>query len=186
MIYFTSDTHFGDPRLNLYGRDFIATTSDEIDELIINNWNSIVTEKDTVFVIGDFCYDQNKISLADRLIGKKYFIKGNYDDKISNDILNQYFDKVYDGGIILNDPIIAEKVYINHYPVNGKDDIFNIVGHIHGTWKVQRNMINVGTDAWHFYPVSAERIKFQINGIRNHYDQNVFAGELECNLKYKK
>jgi len=40
-----------------------------------------------------------------------------------------------------------EEVYIDHYPTNGKSDIFNVVGHIHGTWKVQRNMVNVGVDA---------------------------------------
>ena len=55
----------------------------------------------------------------------------------------------------------------------------NIVAHIHGTWKVKRNMINVGVDAWHFTPVSEDMIKFQINGIRNYYDENVFMDEIK-------
>jgi len=38
---------------------------------------------------------------------------------------------------------------------------------------------------WHFQPVSDEMILWQMNGIRKFYDQNVFAGELDCNLKYK-
>jgi len=59
--------------------------------------------------------------------------------------------------------------------------MFNICGHIHGLWKVQRNMINVGVDAWHFIPVSEEQIIFYMNGIKKHYDANVFAGELEPN-----
>ena len=31
-------------------------------------------------------------------------------------------------------------------------------------------------------PISEDMIKFQINGIRNYYDQNVFAGELLSNI----
>jgi hypothetical protein len=47
-------------------------------------------------------------------------------------------------------------------------------------------MVNVGVDAWHFTPVSEDLIKFQMGGIRNHYDQNVFAGELISNIKNRK
>lgn len=53
----------------------------------------------------------------------------------------------------------------------------------HGTWKVKRNIINVGVDAWHFIPVSEDLIKFQINGIRNHYDENVFMDEIKISDK---
>lgn len=76
-----------------------------------------------------------------------------------------------------------EEMYLNHYPENGKCEVFNIVGHVHDFWKVQRNMLNVSTDSWHFTPITEEKVAFQINGIRKFYDINVFAGELEANLK---
>ena len=182
MIYFTSDLHLGDERLNLYGRDLIANNSTEIDELIIENWNKLVSEKDTVYVLGDVCYNSDKAHLISFMRGRKILIKGNYDEQLTNEEWSRYFDVIYDKGLFLK-ITSNETVYLNHYPTNGKSDCFNIVGHIHGTWKVQRNMVNVGVDANHFYPVSLDRIKFQINGIRNHYDENVFAGTLKCNQK---
>lgn len=181
MKYFTSDLHLGDPRLNLYGRDLIANDSNEINELIINNWNEIIQEDDIVYMLGDICYDANVIDKLNHLKGYKILIKGNYDDKIQPSILNKYFDEIHDELLIT---LETENIYLNHYPTNAKLNIFNIVGHIHGTWKVQRNMINVGVDAWHFKPVSEEMILWQINGIRKYYDENVFAGELWSNLFY--
>jgi calcineurin-like phosphoesterase family protein len=181
--WFTSDLHFGDPRLNLYSRELVADSSDKIDELIIENFNKMVGEKDTVYFLGDIAYTPEKIALIDRLNGTKILIKGNYDDKISDEILLKYFESVQDELIVIID---TEKIFLTHYPTKCIGEMFNICGHIHGTWKVQRNSINVGVDAWHLCPVSEDNIKFQINGIQNHYDANVFAGELESNLKHKK
>lgn len=183
MIWFTSDLHFGDERLNLYSRDLIAKNSYEIDTLIVNNWNSLVDNNDTVYMLGDICYDISKLNILTQLNGKKILIKGNYDEQIPDEAWLEYVTEICDDKIIR---IGDEQVYLNHYPTNGKSSMFNIVGHIHGTWKVQRNMINVGVDAWHFYPLSMERIKFKMNGIRKFYDANVFAGELECNTDYIK
>jgi hypothetical protein len=44
--------------------------------------------------------------------------------------------------------------------------------------------VNVGTDAWHFKPISMDLVLFSINGINKFYDDNVFAGEIIANLKY--
>lgn len=188
--FFTSDIHFDDERLNLFGRDIVFKTSKEFDNQIIENWNKTVEKDDLVYFLGDASLSKKGLENFSKLNGRKIIIKGNYDEKdtakyeVSDEELSKYFDKVLKSGFI---KINGEKIYLNHYPTNGKADCFNIVGHIHGTWKVQRNMINVGIDAWHFFPVSEDQIKFQINGIRNHYDENVFAGELKCNtdIDYK-
>lgn len=188
MRYFISDTHLDDNRLNLYGRDLVFKTSEEFDNAIIKLWNEIINPTDTVYHLGDVAMSRKGLDKVKLLNGRKYLIKGNYDETetskydVSDELLLEYFDHVASSGHIT---INNEKVYLNHYPVNGKANYFNIVGHIHGLWKVQRNMINVGCDAWHFQPISEEMIKFHMNGIRNYYDQNVYAGELPCNLKYK-
>ena len=187
--FFTSDPHFDDPRLNLFGRDILFDTARQVDNHIIKRWNKTVSQEDEVFVLGDAALSKKGLQKFSRLNGKKILIKGNYDEpetakyKVSGKLLRKYFDFVVDTGeieITLIDGT-KETVFLNHFPTLCKKDMFNITGHIHGLWKVQRNMINVGLDAWHFTPVSEERIAFQINGIRNHYDQNVFAGELYAN-----
>lgn len=186
--FFTSDIHFDDNRLNLFGREVCFKTSEEFDKQIIKNWNEVVGENDKVYYLGDVALSLKGLENIKKCNGIKILVKGNYDEKesakyeISDDILLKYFNKVYKSGFIKID---GERIYLNHFPNKGKKDCFNIVGHIHEKWKVQRNMINVGIDAWHFYPVSEEQIKFTINAIRNHFDNNVFAGELKCNTDFK-
>ncbi|MCK9575773.1 MAG: hypothetical protein WC979_01945 [Candidatus Pacearchaeota archaeon] len=186
MIYFTSDTHFGDDRLNLYGRDLVCKTSEEMDNLIIDNWNSIVTDDDTVYHLGDVAMNEESLKQVLKLNGKKILIKGNYDDKIADEVLLQYFSAVHKNLVVEHGAksIPQKLLFLNHYPTKADDMMFNIVGHIHGLWKVQRNTINVGCDAWHFKPISMDLVLFSINGINKFYDQNVFAGEIIANLKY--
>jgi len=188
-VWFISDTHFDDDRLNLYGRDLIFNNKNEVDDFIIKQWNKNVKKTDLVIHVGDVALSLEGLKKVKKLNGIKWLVKGNYDEKetakfnISDKILLKYFDSVFkELTIKIND----EEIFINHYPTNGKIDKFNIVGHIHGTWKVQRNMINVGCDAWHFTPISLDLIKFQINGIRKYYDENVFAGELSNNFNNQK
>lgn len=191
--FFVSDLHFQDERLNLYARDLMFKDSNEVDEYIIKIWNKTINAEDLVIVVGDISMTRDGLDTLKRLNGEKWLVKGNYDIsvenggtakyEISDEILSKYFTKVVDD---LEMEIGGETVYINHFPTNAVTNHFNIVGHIHGTWKVQRNMINVGVDAWHFTPVSEDLIKFQMNGIRVHYDQNVYAGELKTNLLHRK
>ena len=179
MKWFTSDLHIGDLRLNLYGRDLIASNSDEIDALILNNYNKLVSDDDVVYFLGDIVYDQSKLDFLSKFKGIKILILGNYDEKIPKDLLNKYFDFVY------NDLTINVQdldLYLNHYPEKCSEKLFNLTGHIHGNWRVQRNMINVGVDAWHLCPLSEDNILFLKNAIEKYYDINVFAGELKQNL----
>jgi calcineurin-like phosphoesterase family protein len=191
--FFTSDIHFQDDRLNLYGRDLMFKNSQEVDEYVIDMWNKTIDKKDLVILVGDVSMTKEGLDNLDKLNGEKWLVKGNYDIsvedggtakyEISDKILSKYFTKIVDD---LELEIGGEIVYINHFPTNARSNSFNITGHIHGTWKVQRNMVNVGVDAWHFVPVSEDLIKFQMNGIRVHYDQNVYAGELKANIENRK
>ena len=81
-MFFTSDTHFNHTNIIQYcQRPFKST--DEMNEAMIDNWNSIVGEDDTVFHLGDFCLggaaEWNKI--LNRLNGRIYLILGNHDLK---------------------------------------------------------------------------------------------------------
>jgi calcineurin-like phosphoesterase family protein len=190
--FFISDTHFQDDRLNLYGRDLLFKNAEDVDDFIIKKWNEVVSKDDLVIHCGDVSLNKKGLDILKKLNGELWLVRGNYDKsindggtakyEINNNILSKYFTKIFDE---IEIDLDGEKIYINHFPTNCKPNMMNITGHIHGTWKVQRNMINVGVDAWHFVPVSDDLIKFQINGIRNHYDQNVFAGELISNIKNK-
>lgn len=142
--FFTSDLHFDDDRLNLYGRDLMFKNSKEVDEYIIKKWNENITDDDLVIVVGDISVTKKGLDNLKKLNGEKWLVKGNYDKsvddggtgkyKISDEILSEYFTKIVDE---LEIKIDDEKIYINHFPTNRKPQMMNIVGHIHGTWNME-------------------------------------------------
>ena len=82
MIYFISDTHFYHSNIIKYcDRPFKDTN--EMNETIINNWNSIVKNNDTIYHLGDFCLSTNDEikSIFNKLNGNKILIRGNHDRK---------------------------------------------------------------------------------------------------------
>jgi calcineurin-like phosphoesterase family protein len=176
--FFSSDHHFDDDRFNLFYRPF--KTVQEQEDYLVERWNSVVGPDDEVYHIGDFATTDRGLEVVSRLNGTIHLIMGNYDDPRPLDRLNELFFSVKNSCMLTLTN--GRKVILNHYPSRASRYEFNIVGHIHGLWKVQRNMINVSCDAWHFTPVSEDQIIFSMNAIEKFYDDNVFAGELDCNL----
>ncbi len=182
MRYFTSDTHFHDERLNLFGRDFLFSNSKEVDEYIIKRWNEKVKPEDLVYHLGDVSVTKEGYKILNQLNGIKILISGNYDLKYDRNFLEQYFVEVLNYNII---EIKGNPYYLNHYPEKCQcNEMFNIVGHVHALWQVQRKMINVSSDAWHFSLLSENDIIVYRNKIEL-LDINVFAGELTVNSNFK-
>jgi len=180
MIYFTSDWHLGEKRLgnitlggfNPFFRPFKTTA--EQDQAIIQNLNEEVGEKDTLYHLGDVLMTEGSFRWLEQIkCDNKILILGNHDLEFK-DKLGNYFD-IKEEGFFNTD---KSKFYLNHYPSRSISGRFNIVGHIHGLWKVKRNMVNVSVDAWNFLPVSLPEILFVKNAIdKGFYDENVFWGE---------
>ena len=170
--FYTSDWHLNEKRIfdfNPFFRPFKSV--EEQNQVIINNCNSIVGEGDTLYHIGDVAMDEEGVMMMDKIKCKRrILIIGNYDeDKLP--ILSQYFDELLTE---LNIAINSRSYYVNHYPVNSDPERMNLVGHIHGLWKVQPNMINVSCDAWNYEPLDEKRINFVTTAIEKYYDKNVF------------
>src|SRR4051812_10369927 len=80
MIYFTSDTHFGDPRvLRIDKRPFKTMTAH--DEALIRFWNEVVQADDEVWHFGDFARGgpTRVTELLSILNGRKHLVVGNND-----------------------------------------------------------------------------------------------------------
>lgn len=84
QTWITSDLHFNHKNILAYeaeSRPF--ETVEQMNEVLITNWNSVVCPEDTVYVLGDFFMGQlDKITeIYHRLNGKVILIRGNHDTK---------------------------------------------------------------------------------------------------------
>lgn len=114
-VFFTSDTHFGHSNIIKYcQRPF--NSAEHMDEVLISNWNEVVSPQDIVFHLGDFCFGSDKewIKILQRLNGTKYLILGNHDlKKIANS--NQIKDYFADINMQMRVVVDKQKMLLNHY-----------------------------------------------------------------------
>lgn len=80
--FIIGDNHFYDSNIINYCRDFASVL--EMNEYMVENWNSVVENNDTIFVLGDFfdfsnCTETQAIEILNRLNGRKILIVGNHD-----------------------------------------------------------------------------------------------------------
>ena len=158
--YFISDMHFGHENIiHLCKRPF--TTVKEMDEAIINNWNSVVKKEDTVFVLGDVSFYPKEITkqIITSLKGRKLLVKGNHDEK-GNDWYSECgFSSVYDLPVLYNDFFL-----LSHKPLEWLDKegvMGNFHGHIHNDHRylhVTPRSFNVSVEQIGYKPIAFEEI----------------------------
>lgn len=132
---FTSDLHLNHSNIIKYcNRPY--DNIDEMNESIINNWNSVANENSTIVVLGDilFCNGSTRdsVSLLNELNGDIILVLGNHDYRNI-----KYLEKSNRFRIITNflrAKIGDWKVLCNHYPLlcyERKDTTLNLFGHVH-------------------------------------------------------
>lgn len=158
-----SDNHFSHANIITYtNRPFKDV--EEMDNVMLENWNKTVGKNDLVYFLGDLTFDIKKI--VPKLNGKKIFIKGNHDFRKK---LNPY-------GVIFNEfyvPINNELVLMIHDPGNipKKWEGWVIHGHVHNHFpeefpKINRRLkrINVCVEYWNYTPIDFKEIENIIKG----------------------
>ncbi len=164
MIYFTSDTHFGHNKL--IEQDFRNFKNvEEMDRILISNWNKTVNKNDEIYILGDFTLkkDEDYISnILDKLNGKKYLIKGNHDYFIKNKDLANKFIWVKDYYELKHN---KKKFILSHYPFeewNGSrtNSSYHLHGHTHSLININNSIkkYDVGVDCNNYTPISIEEI----------------------------
>lgn len=144
---------------------------------IINNWNSIIKDTDTVFILGDigFCGYEKLKPLVSQLKGKKYLIQGNHDsDKIAMKLVsdNIIYGFSKQALIYINDRVI----HLSHFPfLCIPDEQYQLFGHVHLSQNknygndfnrcsyLLPNQYEVGVDFNNYTPISGEKVLEKIN-----------------------
>lgn len=179
-IYFTADWHFGDDRMQILGRPF--STADECAEHMVAAANSRLKENDLLVVNGDVAMTEADLKWVSKIAGRKVLIIGNKDTFGDDAYEAAGFYAVYQEGAFVE--IDGQDYYVTHYPTRADADYFNLTGHIHHSWRVQKNMLNVGVDANHFLPLSEEDVKFAVTAVTRFYDRDVWVGDSYANTAH--
>jgi len=142
-VFFTSDTHFNHAKIIEYcNRPF--SDVEDMNEVMIANWNRVVQPDDHVFHLGDFAMGgvEEWNSILDRLKGKIHLILGNHDLRTVGSDCPKGFEDVCMQKIIM---IGKHQIILNHYPLlcySGADKkTWQLFGHVH------TNKNNIGSDA---------------------------------------
>lgn len=136
MIYYIADTHFGHANIiKMDKRPFENT--EEMEEALVENWNTVVKSGDIVYILGDFCWGKKDdwICILDRLKGQKALIQGNHDLKGYPPELSKKFVGIYDYKEVKYDGCT---VILSHYPImcyrhSNDPKTYMLHGHVHST-----------------------------------------------------
>lgn len=95
MIYFSSDGHFFHQNVIRFdNRPF--TNVDEMNEMLIQNWNGVVRHDDEIYYLGDFSFgNENETGrVLSRLNGRKFLILGNHDKPKLMNVFKKHFEMI--------------------------------------------------------------------------------------------
>ena len=140
-IWISSDAHFCHDRDFIYGpRGFESVQ--EMNEAIVENWNSLVSWDDTVYLLGDVMLNDNYngCKYLNRLAGKIYILTGNHD---TDTRIQEYVNirpTILHLGLATILKYNGYHFYLSHYPTltsNNDSDkplkcrMINLCGHSH-------------------------------------------------------
>jgi calcineurin-like phosphoesterase family protein len=150
-ILYISDTHFGHTNMALK-RGFLS--AQEMDEHVLEKWNSKVLKRDTVWILGDITMEKANYEILSRLNGYKKVVLGNHDQPQHIPKLLQYVNSVCGmykkgGYIFTHCPIHESEVTRFHR---------NIHGHVHENSLEDDRYINVSCEVVDYTPKLIEEL----------------------------
>lgn len=183
-IYFTSDLHFGHDREFIYKPRGFENVED-MNKTILKNYKRIVTDEDTIYILGDLMLGDNEagIAMLRELPGHKKIILGNHDTATRIEL----YKTIPNTEILGYATVIKYRkmsFYLSHYPTmtsnmeadaNLHNHVTNIYGHTHQMTNFYNDMpfmYHVGVDSHDCEPIEIEKIIEDIkNKIKECYEQ---------------
>lgn len=173
--WFTSDPHYGHVNIIAYANRPFRNV-DEMNETLIQNWNSVVSSEDEVWILGDVCMGRLKDTVRNlgRLKGHKNLVLGNHDKKAAKmKEFTQHFERIekyHEITVYDEEEGHKQKIILSHYPMSvwnkAHHGAWMLHGHCHGTHKRslphvvdKGKILDMGVDVHNFFPVSYEQLK---------------------------
>jgi len=154
-VWITSDTHFFHKNILKYNPDTRPfATVDEMNETLIERWNSRVKPGDIIYHLGDFGFaNPRKLeTILARLNGSIRGVFGNHDHSMRNPHIAAYFEWQHEYKEITVD---GHKICLFHYPIaewnRAQYGALHFHGHLHSN-RVWGRSMDVGCDSNDCYP----------------------------------
>lgn len=165
--FLISDTHFNHNNIINFKREDGAPLRDfssveEMNEVLIENWNRVVGTDDKVYHLGDVAFkNAHSIdSIFPRLNGRKVLIKGNHDVLKPSTYLKHFYDiracHQLDGIILAHIPLHPESLG------RWKGQIH---GHVHGRSLPDRRYYNVSVEVINYTPIEFGVVREYFNNL---------------------
>ncbi|MCX2696224.1 metallophosphoesterase family protein [Ochrobactrum chromiisoli] len=150
---YIADTHFGhEAILGLCNRPFSSVN--EMDDFLVDAWNSAVKQTDIVYHLGDFSFGgpAHAKAIFRRLNGRKILILGNHDVDRDGNVLSHLAELDWDQepthALVTSDG--GERVFLSHYahrvwPASNRGSV-HFYGHSHGKLDAVGMSRDVGVD----------------------------------------
>lgn len=184
-LWFTADLHLGHGNIIKYcHRPFLSEEETEKaatdrrggwrvsqetivrhDQALLGAINDAIGEKDTLWILGDFClgsFEEAKQYRNQIRCRNVNFVRGNH-DLPAYDAL---FSRSIDQGMVKH---AGQKIWLNHYPMRSWDKAFHgawhLYGHVHGRLQEEDKSNprlltrDVGVDACDYKPISFAELK---------------------------
>lgn len=173
-VWFISDTHFGHKNIinfvdGNYQRTRPFSSTEEMDELMVENWNSLVKDGDRVYHLGDVCMSNKNLPILKRLKGRKCLIKGNHDIFKLKEYL-PYFDDIRAYRIYSEHGIICSHIPVHTQQLNNRFRV-NVHGHLHTNTVYNLSgyrdprYINVCVEQTGYFPVNLNTILKEVKRV---------------------
>lgn len=155
--WFIADTHFNHINVIRYNNRPFKDV-DEMNRVLIKNWNDLVGQNDTIYILGDFAFNDHEYLLK-KLNGKKILIKGSHDKDVVK--FEKQFIEIVDSKIV---KIKNRLFYLNHCCPRVWEKChygsIALFGHSHGKLPTWNLSFDVGVDVPEnkFSPIEIDEI----------------------------
>lgn len=163
MMYLISDLHFHHANVIEYEKRPFKSV-DHMNKELIKNWNTVIAKKDTIWILGDFCFGNKEkvLEITSQLNGRKHLITGNHD---SSHAYQWWLDCGFE--FVSKHPIIYEDRYIlSHQPTlyDVGSGFYNIHGHVHGRESdLDNRFFNVSVEVIDYKPINFNIVKEKLH-----------------------
>lgn len=177
--FFTSDEHYHHNNIIRFcNRPF--TSSEEMNEYLIDKFNSKVSKSDVTYHLGDFTLEHHPdeaLAVLKKLNGKHYFLKGNHDTWLKTNVTNPKIIGISDYHEFRKDKLLF---VLSHYPMLSWNCSHHGSTMLHGHCHSKINHTNLGTKRLDVGVDSAKLIlgdyvPFEFNEINDLLDQSKLA-----------